>query len=142
MIGNYKNKIDDKGRMTIPAKLRDELGIDIVVSLGFDSTLEMRTAEEFKAWSDSLINKGNLNINARKLQRMVLGNSFELSVDKSGRVNMPNDLLSLLKIDKEVVLVGVGNKVEIHPAEAWEEANKNPEDLSKQMEELAAMLEG
>ncbi len=142
MIGNYKNKLDEKGRLTIPSKFRNELGEFIVVSLGFDNTLEIRTKKSFEEWSNSLIAKGNLSKNARQLQRIMLGNSFELSLDKLGRINVPNQLLELAKINKEVVLVGVGEKIEIHSSTQWENNTKSVDDIAMSMEELAESLSG
>lgn len=142
MIGNYKNKLDDKGRLTIPSKFREELGDTIVISYGFDNTLEIRTKEAFQEWSNSLIAKGNLNKNARQLQRIVLGNSFELTVDKAGRINVPDNLIGLAKIEKEVSLIGIGDKVEVHASSRWDSINEDAEDLATSMEELAEALAG
>ncbi len=142
MIGNYKNKLDEKGRLTIPSKLRNELGEAIVISFGFDGTLEIRTKKAFDDWSNSLIAKGNLNAAARQLQRMVLGNSFELTVDKAGRINVPANLLAMTKIEKEVTLVGIGEKIEVHATEQWDSMNGNSDELAMSMEELAAALAG
>lgn len=142
MIGNYKNKIDDKGRMTIPSKFRNELGEAVVISFGFDNTLEIRTKLAFDDWMNSLKIKGNLNANARKLQRIILGNSFDLSIDKAGRINLPASLIELAKIDKEVAIVGIGDKIEVHSAEQWDALTNPDDDLSATMEELAAALEG
>ncbi len=142
MIGNYKSKLDDKGRMTIPSKLRDDLGSDIVVSFGFENAIEMRTKEDFDSWSNEIREKGNLDQATRRLQRIILSNSFHLTVDKSGRVNMPDNLLGLAKIDKEITLCGIGDKVEIFATELWEKENSNPDELSKEMEELAKLIAG
>ncbi len=140
MIGNYKNKLDDKGRLTIPSKFRNELGELIVISYGFDNTLEIRTKKAFEEWSDSLIAKGNLSKNARALQRMILGNSFELALDKAGRANVPNNLLEMAKIEKEVALVGIGDKIEVHSASQWDSINNDADNLAMSMEELAEAL--
>ncbi len=140
MIGNYKNKLDDKGRLTIPSKFRNELGEVIVISYGFDNTLEIRTKKAFDDWSDSLIAKGNLSKNARALQRMILGNSFDLSVDKAGRINLPKELISMTNLEKEVSLVGIGDKIEVHSASQWDAKNNSAEDLATSMEELAEAL--
>ncbi len=142
MIGNYKNKLDEKGRITIPSKFRDELGAEIVISYGFDNTLELRTAKAFKEWIDTLSAKGNLNKNARQLSRLILGNSFDLTVDKSGRINVPNDLLEKANILKEVSLVGIGDKIEIHASEQWDSINNDADNLAASMEELAEALSG
>lgn len=140
MIGNYRNKLDDKSRLTLPAKLRSELGSSIVISAGFDNTLEIRTQDEFKTWMDSLTSKGNLSSNARKLARFILGNSFEITVDKAGRVLLPKELSSFAKLDKDVVFVAVGDKVEIHAAKQWDDLMSDSSALEKSLEEMADEL--
>jgi MraZ protein len=60
---------------------------------------------------------GNLSSNARNLSRAILGNSFEVSIDKAGRVLLPKQLAEMVGIDKEVTLVGVGDKIEVHATE-------------------------
>ncbi len=139
-IGNFKTKLDDKGRMTIASKFREELGQDIVISLGFNRALEIRTVEEYSVWLNSLIEKGNLNSAARELRMIVAANSFDLTIDKSGRINVPNDLIEKAGIEKEVYLVGVGDKIEIHSAEGWAKYNSDGGSLSNKMEELAELL--
>lgn len=140
MIGNYKNKLDDKGRLTIPSKFRNELGEVVIISYGFDNTLEIRTKKAFEQWSNSLVAKGNLNKKARELQRIVLGNSFDLSLDKAGRINVPKELMQLAGIEKEVSIVGIGDKIEVHSASAWDKTMSNAEELAASMEELAQAL--
>ncbi len=140
MIGNYTNKLDEKGRMTIPAKLRNELGEAIVISYGFDNTLEVRTKKSFDEWSNSLVAEGNLKKDARMLQRLILGNSFELSPDKAGRVLLPKALTEMTNITKEVVLVGIGDKIEIHAKEQWDSYSSDSDNLADSMEALAEAL--
>ncbi len=140
MIGNYRNKLDDKARLAIPAKLRTQLGSSIVISAGFDNTLEIRTKKDFDAWMDTLTSKGNLSSNARKLSRMILGNSFEVNLDKAGRALLPKELLSIVGIKKEAVLVAVGDKVEIHAAEQWDKLMSDSKALTKSLEEMADEL--
>lgn len=140
MIGNYRNKIDDKARLTLPAKLRNELGGAIVISAGFDNTLEIRTQKNFKIWMDSLTSKGNLSSNARNLSRIILGNSFEVNVDKAGRVLVPKDLFGIANIEREVVLVAVGEKVEIHSAQQWDKLMQDSKALTKSLEQMADEL--
>lgn len=140
MIGNYRNKLDDKSRLTLPAKLRNELGADIVISAAFDNTLEIRTAKDFKDWMDTLTSKGNLSSNARQLQRLILGNSFEIKVDKAGRVLVPKELLTLAGVKKDVVLVAIGDKVEVHDAKQWDNLMSDSKALTKSLEQLADEL--
>ncbi len=140
MIGNYSNKLDDKARLTIPAKFRDELGSSIVASYGFDNTIEIRTSKSFEIWMKSLTSKGNLSKNARQLSRVILGNSFELTLDKAGRVLLPKPLIKLIGLDKEVTLIGIGDKIEVHPTKQWDNITSDTESMAKSLEEIAEAL--
>jgi len=140
MIGNYKNKLDDKGRIIIPSKNRSELGDFIVISYGFDNTLEIRTSESFSKWSQTLSKKGNLSSNSRELSRIILGNSFEVTIDKSGRALLPKQLTDLIKLTKDVMLIGIGDKIEVHPAKQWGDITSNPEEMTKNLEQMAEEL--
>lgn len=140
MIGNYSNKIDSKGRITIPSKFRNELGEVIVASYGFENSIELRTLSEFKKWSDLLIDKGNFVKSARELQRIILGQSFDIKVDKAGRILMPKALLKLAQIENEVVIVGIGDKLEIHSSNNWEKHISDNQQNDKSIEQLAEEL--
>lgn len=140
MIGNYSNKLDDKGRLSIPSKFRNELGNVIVISYGFDNTLEIRTSKAFDDWSYSLIAKGNLSKSARKLQRLILGNSFEVNIDKAGRALLPKQLLDISKLDKDLTLIGIGDKIEIHSLKHWKSMTSDVDEMSKSLEKLAEEL--
>ncbi len=140
MIGNYSNKLDDKGRLTIPAKFREELGKVVVISIGFDNTLEIRTSKSFEKWKESLTSKGNLSKNARNLSRAILGNSFELTLDKAGRALLPKQLIDLIKLTKDVTLIGVGDKVEVHSTKQWDDLTSDTETMTKSLEEMAEEL--
>lgn len=140
MIGNYQNKLDDKGRITIPSKFRKTLGNKIVISFGFDNTLEIRTSASFKEWSSLLVSKGNLSKSARQLSRIILGNSFEIDIDSSGRALLPKQLIDFVNIKKDVTLVGVGDKIEIHSFEEWEKSISDSKHITTSLEQLAEEL--
>ena len=140
MIGNYSNKLDDKSRLIVPAKFREELGKSIVISYGFDNTLEIRTIKQFEIWNEFLTSKGNLSKNARQLSRAILGNSFELAVDKAGRVLLPKKLVEMINLQNEVTLIGVGDKIEIHSTKDWEELTSDTDLMTKSLEQMAEEL--
>ena len=140
MIGNYKNKLDEKGRIIVPAKFRKELGSFIVVSIGFDNTLEIRTSKSFEKWSETLSKKGNLSSNSRHLSRFILGNSFEVTLDKAGRALLPKQLTEIVKLTKDVMLIGIGDKIEVHSSKQWEDLTSNPEKMAKTLEQMAEEL--
>ncbi len=124
MIGNYQYSLDSKGRLAIPSKFRKELGTKIVLSLGFDQTLEIRREIDFKNWTNFLLEKSSMNKNSRLVSRTVIGNSFEVSLDGQGRILLPKLLLEQVGINKKVQIVGVGNKLELHSQDKWEKVMK------------------
>jgi MraZ protein len=117
MIGNYKHTIDSKSRLTIPSKFRNELGSSVFVSLGLDNVIDIRTKEVFEKMQESLLLKGEFNKNARIVQRTILGNSFEITFDKQGRILMPKELIERVSLTDNVQIIGVGNKLEIYSAD-------------------------
>ena len=140
MIGNYKSVLDEKNRITIPTKFREELGSFIVVSYGFDKTLEIRSSKSFEKWVETLSKKGNLASDSRKLSRIILGNSFNVTLDKAGRALIPKNLTGLINLTKEAMIIGTGNKLEIHTKEQWDDINSNPEEMAKILSEMAESL--
>ncbi len=142
MIGNHKVSIDEKGRMTIPTKFRDELGKEVVVSFEFEGLLVIRSKNEWKKWEELILSKGTLNKNARILQRKILGNSGEAIIDSKGRILLPKTLVEVSNLESNVQVVGVGNKLEIVSETTWkemleeEESNLSIEDAAMALEEL------
>jgi MraZ protein len=118
MIGNFRYTVDDKGRITIPSKLRNELGDVLYVTKDFDNVLSLRSRKEFDNLQDQLLQQSAFSRDARNLQRTIIGNTFEITPDKQGRINLPKNLLEETGIDKEVVIVASGNRVEIFSAKA------------------------
>lgn len=123
LLGQYRHAIDDKGRITIPAKFRNKLGRKLIVSKGFDGCLVLRSADEFIQWQKSILAQSENSKDVRILQRQILSNSNEIDVDSSGRIKIEENLLNIAniaKVTKEVMLVGVGNKVEIWNESSWQ----------------------
>lgn len=113
MFGNYSRTLDDKNRVTMPSKLRDLLGNVCFITLGPDNVLEIRDEKSFALFRDKLMSPNMLNAGARQLARLLLGRSFEVELDKAGRISIPEQTLIQAGITKEVIFVGVGNKVEL-----------------------------
>ena len=119
MFGNYTRTLDDKKRVMLPAKLRDKVGSHFYISLGPDGVFEIRDSSSFEVWKSKLLNANTLNKNARSFARILLGNTIEVDLDKQGRLKFPEELSVQLGVTKEITFVGVGNKVEIWPAEKF-----------------------
>ncbi len=119
LTGNYQYNLDDKGRLTIPSKLREQLGNAVVVSLNFDNTLALRRKVDFETFKQTLLNKNQMKSNVRIVTRTILGNSFELEFDSQGRILIPEVLVKTIQLKKNVQIIGVGDKLEIISLENW-----------------------
>lgn len=119
LTGNYQYNLDDKGRLTIPSKLREQLGNAVVVSLNFDNTLALRRKVDFETFKQTLLNKNQMKSNVRLVTRTILGNSFELEFDSQGRILIPEVLAKTIQLKKNVQILGVGDKLEIISQENW-----------------------
>lgn len=138
-MGEYNHTIDTKGRLIVPAKLRELLGEDFVVTKGLDGCLFAYPGEEWKAFEEKLRTLPLTNKNARKFSRFFLAGAAGCEVDKQGRILIPAVLREFAQLEKDVVLVGVLNRVEIWSKAKWQETNEeydNMDDIAEQMEEL------
>ncbi|MFD2612799.1 division/cell wall cluster transcriptional repressor MraZ [Paenibacillus gansuensis] len=119
-MGEYQHTIDDKGRMIIPAKFRDALGTNFVVTRGLDNCLFVYPMEEWKVLETKLKALPLMKSDARAFTRFFFSGATECELDKQGRVNLPNTLREHGKLEKDCVVLGVSNRVEIWSKEVWE----------------------
>ncbi len=120
LIGQYEHTIDIKKRLALPAKFRGELGDKIIITRGIEGCLAVYTEAEWKIMSDKL---GALTISqaeARSFTRMILAGAMEVSLDKLGRILVPDYLKEYAGLKKNVVICGLSNRLEIWDAEKWE----------------------
>ena len=138
-MGEYNHTIDTKGRLIIPAKIREQLGDMCIVTRGFDNCLSVYTQEAWKKISHALQMQPNTKASVRALKRMVFGSAAELEFDRQGRVLIPSPLREHASLEKNTVVVGAGDHVEIWSRERYEAYD---EEVAPSMEELAESLEG
>jgi len=136
-MGEYDHTIDAKGRMIMPAKFRDEIGEQFVLTLGLDGCL---FAYSMKQWEEFLSDLNNLpgTKEARMFQRHFLANVAEAEMDKQGRVLIPPKLREKVGIDKEVTLVGMITRIEIWAKDrfAQDDMFDNVDDIADHMAEF------
>lgn len=136
MTGQYAHNIDAKGRLFIPAKLREELGATFHVTIGQDHCLSVYSDESWGAFMDELKTKSYSEV---KRLRPVFANAADCEPDGQGRILIPAKLRQYAALDKEVVVIGSFNRVEIWNAQRWaemESAAFDSGDLEKAMEEM------
>ncbi|MCR5147776.1 MAG: division/cell wall cluster transcriptional repressor MraZ [Eubacterium sp.] len=138
MIGNYNHNIDAKGRVIIPAKLRDSLGRQFVMTIGFEECIYLYSLDEWDKLAEKLRALGNKKDLARNIKRLFQANACDSEFDSQGRTLIPQNFREELGLDREVVIVGNGEKAEIWNKETWNKTFSKPE-LSK--ENIKKLLE-
>lgn len=126
-MGEYHHTIDEKGRLTIPSKIRYELGEKFVVTRGLDNCLFLYPEEEWKQIIQKYKNLPNTK-EARNFMRFFLSGAGECTFDKQGRVNISSPLVSYASLDKDCVIIGVNDHIEIWSQSSWNEFMENNED--------------
>ena len=137
LIGEYTHSIDDKNRLSLPAKFRLELGKKIVVTQGLDNCLWIFKREEWKK-IESKLNEGSIGqADNRSFNRLMFSSAVEAEIDSIGRILVPEFLRDRANLKSKVVVIGVSSRVEIWNEKAWNEYKKVVE---KQADALAEKL--
>lgn len=127
-IGTYNYNLDDKNRLTMPSKLRDQLGLKVYVSLGLDKCLAIYPVETFEEKVKVISSLNSNDPQVRKFKRTFFANSYLCEIDKQGRIQLSKDLLEKCSIVKDVVITGSDDCVEVWDREkylAQEEENES-----------------
>ena len=140
MIGKYPAKMDDKGRLFVPAKLREELGDKFFVTYGFNGGHKCLTAYTQSDWNSMIENFNKLSITQRSgPASLIFINAVECTPDKQFRFGMSQNLMAYAGIERDVVIVGRAGQAEIWDAseyEAFEAENLSPEKLLASLEAI------
>ena len=137
LSGEYRHSIDEKGRLIIPSKIRNEMGDRIVITRGLDGCLFGYNEKNWERIMEKLNTLPFTKRDARNFTRFLASGATLLEFDKQGRVNLPNFLSQYATLLKEVVIVGVIDRIEIWSREKWEQfMNDNVDSLSDISENL------
>ncbi|MCH8049744.1 division/cell wall cluster transcriptional repressor MraZ [Patescibacteria group bacterium] len=136
-IGEYHHTIDDKGRLAVPVKFRDDLAKGAVVTRGLDSSLFLLPLEEWGKLADKLAGLPLGQSNSRAFARLMLAGAMDVKLDQQGRFIVPEYLRTYARLKKSVVLVGVNTRLEIWDASTWQSYRaKTEEDAESIAEQL------
>lgn len=135
VTGTYEHSIDTKGRLFMPAKLREDLGPVCYLTMGLDQCLAIYPEESWKVFTDKF---SSLPMSQSKLMRPLFANAVKIEPDSQGRVVLPLKLRTYAGLNKDVVIIGVHNRAEIWDAAAWfgQEEEMTPEKMAALMEAL------
>lgn len=120
-MGEFHHNIDQKGRIIVPVKFRDGLGESFVLTRGLDQCIFGYPQEEWKALEQKLKNLPLTKKDARAFTRFFFSGATECEVDKQGRINIAPTLRQYANLEKECVVIGVSNRIELWNKASWEE---------------------
>lgn len=137
LSGEFRHNIDEKKRLIIPSKIRGEMGNNIVITRGLDGCLFGYNEKNWESIMEKLNTLPFTKRDARNFTRFLTSGASTLEFDKQGRINIPSYLTDYANLSREVVIVGVINRIEIWSKEKWEEfMNNNVDSLSDISENL------
>lgn len=139
-FGEFRHNIDAKGRLSIPAKMRSQCGENVYVTRGNDGCLSIYTEEGWQNYYEELLKLPQKKKSTRVYMRLITSLTSLCEFDKLGRINIPLRLREEGKLEKECVVVGVGDHIEIWNQELWDnfyDDNKDSfDDIYEDLEEI------
>ncbi|MBS4008048.1 MAG: division/cell wall cluster transcriptional repressor MraZ [Clostridium sp.] len=140
-MGEHQHAIDGKGRLIIPVKFREDLGESFIVTRGLESCLFVYPLQEWHLLTEKLKTLPFTKADARAFMRFFFSGAVSCELDGQGRILLPNNLREHAKLIKDVMVIGVSNRVEIWSREVWEayseQAGLSYEDIAEKMLDLA-----
>ncbi|BDF71564.1 transcriptional regulator MraZ [Oscillospiraceae bacterium] len=136
MTGTYEHSLDAKGRLFIPAKLREELGVTFYLAMGVDACLAIYPQETWDRFTEKF---ASLPMSQSKAMRVLFANAVKCELDSQGRIVVPQKLRRYAALDKDAVIIGVNDRAEVWSKETWqaqEEEEMTPEKMAACMEAL------
>ncbi|WP_336659200.1 division/cell wall cluster transcriptional repressor MraZ [Leucobacter sp. USHLN153] len=120
LLGTFTPRLDDKGRLILPAKFRDELAEGLVITRGQERCLYVFSEAEFAVMHDKVRSAPLASKQARDYLRVFLSGAHPETPDKQSRVTIPQNLRTYAGLDREVAVIGTGARAEIWDLEAWQ----------------------
>ncbi|GAB2514019.1 division/cell wall cluster transcriptional repressor MraZ [Paramicrobacterium agarici] len=119
-LGTYSPKLDDKGRIILPAKFRDELAGGVVMTRGQENCIYVFSTREFEEMHEKIRQAPVTSKQARDYLRVFLSGASPETPDKQNRITIPQNLRTYAGLDRELTVIGAGSRAEIWDSEAWE----------------------
>ena len=134
IIGEYKSKVGDKKRVSLPKKFRDELGEEIILTRGYEDTLILVNKRMWEKIAKEVVDGSFINKNIRDTSRFLIGGATQLSIDMQGRFIIPESLFEHAGLTDEIVFIGLINWIEVWDKGKWD---KRVEYLKTHGDEIA-----
>lgn len=121
LIGEYKGKVGEKKRVSLPSKFREELGDEIILTRGYEDALIVVNKKLWETIASDVMNGSFIDKNIRDTSRFLVGGAKEIELDSQGRFVIPQSLFEHANLDDEVVFIGLVNWVELWDKKKWQE---------------------
>ena len=133
--GTFRPRLDDKGRLFLPAKFRDAMGDGLVITRGQERSIDMRTQADFAAFTEKFKNASQTDAGTRAYGRMLFALASEQVPDKQGRVTITPELRQYASLDRDCVVIGIYDRVEIWEPQAWTDYTAQQESAFSDVQE-------
>jgi MraZ protein len=140
LIGEYTHTLDDKNRVSLPAKFRKEMGKKVILAPGLDGCVSMYTESEWKKLAERLGEGSMLRSDDRNFNRFIFGGAVETDVDTAGRILVPDFLKDRAVLGAKVAIIGVQNRAEIWNEKKWKEYKKSVESQADALAEKLGQI--
>ena len=124
LMGEYSHSLDTKGRLIMPAKLRQDIGDKFILTKGLDGCLFAFSQTEWNNFEEKLKGLPLSDKHARNFVRFFLSGATECEIDKQGRFLIPTNLRISANLEKDAIIIGVGTRIEIWNKETWEKCDE------------------
>ncbi len=118
-LGTHEPRLDDKGRLVLPAKFRDGFSTDVVLTKGQDLSIVMWPLSEFQLYAQKVREASRNDARVRSYLRVFFSSAFDEQIDKQGRITLPAALRDYAQLDRDVIVVGADTTVEIWDPKLW-----------------------
>ena len=138
LIGEYEHSLDAKGRLIMPAKLREDIGDKLIITKGLDGCLFAFSLVEWSNFEQKLRTLPISNKDARAFSRFFFAGAIECEIDKQGRFLISSNLREFAMLTKDVVIVGMDSRIEIWSKEKWQKCDEDisADEIAEKMEML------
>lgn len=140
LLGEYKHNVDIKGRVAIPAKFREKLGVGAIITRGLDNCLFVFSAKEWEILAAKLISLPISKADSRAFGRFMLSGATDVEIDAQGRILIPDYLRKFADLKKQATVAGLYNRIEIWDSERWEKYTAKTESSSEEIAEKLGEL--
>jgi len=142
-LGEHQHTLDAKGRLSLPAKFRAGMTGRLVVAKGLGDCLYVYSADDYAAFIERLMERDDFDPKFRQVRRFFTSGAIEAELDTAGRISLPPVLREYAKLDRDVAVIGNGNRIELWDAKNWSAYNGDTtgriEDVTKELAELGIL---